>query len=1272
MLTRQGAAQLIASEFARLSNIDINYPDRSNVHPVVYRPAELIMAEKTIATLLSKTLEQTPKYSGKPDQNADEWLNDLIATCRMADITEAHALKIIPTFLEGHAKQWYSDNKETFESWTVFKTEFIRTYSSPTTKQLASNRLRTRLQHYDELVIEYYTDIMKLCKLVDPSMTDASKLDHLYHGLKHSLMKEVLRQNPQTPSDFLEHARREETLDRLVTTSVHHTNDTIDTNTPHTAPLHPAQTAKSIWYHTSPNTSYAWHPPQATQYQASYPSNYQQSSPHNNPYISNTSFNDSYPHRRSSNDGSDSHHSQPSLSYSSTTPVYSSTKFTTYYRQNSSYYSPTRKPQPIPYYFKQRQVQSIGKQRIVNKNTITTNPSLIFINTLINGKPIRAMIDTGASHSFITQRALRTLSYFRLPSCERAAQLGDGQTTLKIVGEVQLLLQFDQVFTPVNALVTQTMNTDFILGGDWCTKNKVKIDYAKSQVSLCTKLGRIFIPYDKHIDYLSLEVKSINVIHIPPRESCAVQAKVELSSANTVYFSPADTALLERSVIMSPALLHVNNYTTYLEIYNPHDTTCTLPMNTRLGQITHTPHKLQSCVVFDPSRCSSSWSSQHHVINTIELKQTSSKTCQIIDKLLDHITNCQDKHQLRHILERHIKIFDISNVTQANTSVQHIINTGASLPLSSRPYPRTIQQRRELQAEIQKMLHVNQIRPSNSPWSSPVIIHKKKDGGIRFLVDYRKLNSVTKKDSFPQPTTEELLHRLGGHCFYSKLDLKSGYFQIPIHEADKEKTAFITQDGLWEFNVLPQGIMNGPPTFQRTMHNLLGYGRWDYVMAYLDDILIFSRTFDEHVKHLTEILSILAEANFQVNPDKCFIAVQEIDFLGHTINEHSIKPNGEKIKAIVDLPSPKTLKEANAFLGKINWYRKFIPNFARIAAPLHKVTNKTKHRRHEFRRGSEQQQSFEEFKHILTTSPLFLEYPDLSTPFTLTTDASDIGIGGILRQDTPAGTKINYFKSRVLNDTERKYDTFEQEALAIYWCITELRSYIGDSNFIVETDHRPLENFHLKQINNKRVMNWIFKLQDILPQIIAVKYCKGAHNTAADYISRHLPSSTSVDTTPPGPTDTPHSHMCDNAELNAVTTRAQAKLLAQPRSSPPIAPESTRSSPPTSTQSYDFSLSRIRTEQNTDLNIQNIIQQIRSERRYSSFLIQDDILYKLVRRDNAVLKLIYTPATLIPDLLTAYHDHPLSGHFGIARTWSQLRNTYYYVERKVRGHLQKF
>lgn len=225
MLTRQGARRLIDTEYHRLANIDIKFSDRTSIHPIDSHPTELIMAEKTVATLLSKTLEQIPKFSGKPDQDADEWMKDLNATFRMADITEAQALKIISTFLEGHPKEWFIENSPIFESWSAFKAEFIHTYSSPSSKQLASNRLRTRQQRHDEAAIEYYTDIMKLCKLVDPTMTDASKLDHLYHGLKPSLMKEVLRQAPSTPAEFLERARQEENLDCLVNTSLQQPND---------------------------------------------------------------------------------------------------------------------------------------------------------------------------------------------------------------------------------------------------------------------------------------------------------------------------------------------------------------------------------------------------------------------------------------------------------------------------------------------------------------------------------------------------------------------------------------------------------------------------------------------------------------------------------------------------------------------------------------------------------------------------------------------------------------------------------------------------------------------------------------------------------------------------------------------------------------------------------------------------------------------------------------------------------------------------------------
>ncbi|CAF3953614.1 unnamed protein product [Rotaria sp. Silwood2] len=464
-----------------------------------------------------------------------------------------------------------------------------------------------------------------------------------------------------------------------------------------------------------------------------------------------------------------------------------------------------------------------------------------------------------------------------------------------------------------------------------------------------------------------------------------------------------------------------------------------------------------------------------------------------------------------------------------------------------------------------------------------------------------------------------------------------------------EKTAFITQDGLWKFNVLPQGIMNGSPIFQPTIHNHLGYGRWDYVMVYLDNILVFSHNFNGHKQHLNEILSILVKAKFQVNPDKCSIAVREIDFVSHTINELFIKSNGHKIKAINDLPAPKTLKEANEFLGKINWYQ-----------------------------------------------------PDQQHSFVLTNDASEVGIGGILRQDMPTGTKISYYKSRVLNDIERIYATFEKEALVIYWCITELRSYIGDSSLTVETDHKPLEKCHTKQLNNKRVMNWLFKLQDILPQVIAVKNRKSANNTAADYISRHFPSvailntglSTVSEPCDDWPTDSQHwsedtskpqhtqitqssisrntsiRNTAMNVKINAVTTRAQAKLLAQAPPSPqtisstPHASQNAPSSSPSSNQLYDFSLLRMRSEQGQDPAVQQIIQQVHNRTCHKSFIIQHDILYKLVRRGNTNIKLLYAPSTVIPGLLAAYHDHHLSGHFDVERTWLALKNTYFWPHMK--------
>lgn len=248
MITRQGALRLFTAEFHRLAAINTDFPEPPTYSTLVYRPTYNTMAERTISTLLSKAVEQTPKFSGKPDQDADDWLQELITTFRMADITDAQALKLIPMFLEGPAKLWFNENVLRFESWSGFKTVFAGAYSSPTSKQLASQKLRNRYQRSDEPVIQYYTDVIKLCKLVDPLMTDTCKLDHLFHGLLPSLMKEVLRHDPHTPSDFLESARREETYDKLASSCNNQTIacNNLDSCLPNTSSFQPLMNAAYI------------------------------------------------------------------------------------------------------------------------------------------------------------------------------------------------------------------------------------------------------------------------------------------------------------------------------------------------------------------------------------------------------------------------------------------------------------------------------------------------------------------------------------------------------------------------------------------------------------------------------------------------------------------------------------------------------------------------------------------------------------------------------------------------------------------------------------------------------------------------------------------------------------------------------------------------------------------------------------------------------------------------------------------------------------------
>ena len=898
----------------------------------------------------------------------------------------------------------------------------------------------------------------------------------------------------------------------------------------------------------------------------------------------------------------------------------------------------------------------------MNGGPIPSHPlhqSLIIIVANVNGCNLQAMVDTGATATFIKAAVLNNIKHTQIIPTRKKATLADGHSALAILGQVHLLVKINHVPTYVTGLVAENLATDMILGMDWCSMNNVEIHARKKEVVVChNRVGKTVARFNEEA---SVIVELADKICLQPYEERVVRINVPLSSAQLVCFEPDMRECARKAIGSYTAVLEIDKCSSHVLLFNRTNLTNTIKNGTKLGSIYYMSEQTHT-------HCLHNNRSQHvSMTNTdIDLAQQPIVVDEVIDKLTAHITNDQDRSDFLNILHGCRPVFDTSKATQARISIHHTIPTADARPTCVRPFHKTPQQREVLHKEVQKLLDDNVVRESTSPWASPVILKKKPDGTYRFLVDFRRLNTVTKKDAYPQPTTEELLNRLAGHRFFTKLDLKSGYFQIPISEADKEKTAFATQDGLYEFNVLAQGLMNAPPTFQRVMNNLIATGRWSYVVVYLDDILIFSDTIADHKEHVAEVLSILKRARFQVSPPKCVIAVTKIEFLSHIITAAGIEPSPDKIQAVLDIPSPKTLAQANRFIGKIGYYRKFVKDFANIAAPIHKVTNKTGSRKSEFFWAAEQQLAFEKFKQILTTPPLFLNFPDKTTSFILSTDASKVRVGGVLKQMVNGHLKINYYLSRLLSQTESRYSTTEREALAIMWCLDKLRYYIGDSLVTIETDHKPLANFHRKlNFGSKRVDSYLLKMQDMLPQIIEIKYKPGRENTDADYMTRQDDQGRDETVDWPQGTET-----WDDEVVGAVSTRSRAKQLQQSLApikntlvlgTPTMVNGPTKTAPSSGTL-IDLTLLQIRQRQAEDREIRAVVKQLDDGMKSDVFCIQDKILFRLIRRKarTTMTKVPYLPASLVRTALNAFHDHPLSGHFGARRTLNKVKARYWW------------
>ncbi|UYV79839.1 K02A2.6-like, partial [Cordylochernes scorpioides] len=456
----------------------------------------------------------------------------------------------------------------------------------------------------------------------------------------------------------------------------------------------------------------------------------------------------------------------------------------------------------------------------------------------------------------------------------------------------------------------------------------------------------------------------------------------------------------------------------------------------------------------------------------------------------------EERSQVLTLLSGYGEMFTAPDEYKGRTHlVKHQIKTTSDIPIRKNPYRVSLKERNIISDQINSMLKNGIISHSSSPWASPIILVKKKNGTFRFCVDYRNLNSVTVKDQYPLPRIDDCFDSLHGARYFTSLDLCSGYWQVEVEEQDREKTAFITPDGLYQFNVLPFGLCNGPATFERLMDTVLRTHKWKICLCYLDDVIIFSEDLHSHLNRLKTILECLKTAGLTLNASKCRFAYTELLILGHVVSNEGIAPDPEKIISIRKFPTPRTVKDVRAFLGLCSYYRRFIREFSKVALPLQILTRKN----HSFAWGKEQELSFNSLKNKLI-SPEVLTHYDPNKPIGLHTDASDQGLGAVLvhLNENTKERPISY-ASRTLQKAETNYSTTEKECLAIIWAIKKFRPYLYGRKFTIYTDHHSLCWMAKMKNPAGRLARWSLELQEY---DFAIKYKSGKTHLDADGLSR--------------------------------------------------------------------------------------------------------------------------------------------------------------------------
>ena len=693
------------------------------------------------------------------------------------------------------------------------------------------------------------------------------------------------------------------------------------------------------------------------------------------------------------------------------------------------------------------------------------------------------LLDSGSETSLLPASLVRTELITESSQSLKAAN----GTTIPILGEVTLPIQVGKYQTIVTGLVSQHID-EIMLGIDWLTANDVVWEFSRSRVLI----GEVHHNLHARVGNWrwSRRVSLQEDVVIPPKSEFNLPTMIIChpwnESESDVQWA-SEPATLVKGVHVSRTLVSSEKFEDVpVRVVN----TLTRSVTIEAGKVVAVLEPVaevftEDCTLEKPSFAT---------LNEINAEH---KSPEYIEQLLKEVHPSVPESTviaLEETLIRYENVFSKSEVDLGLTDlVTHRIDTGQAAPFRQplRRFPPAHVQ--AISEHVDNMLAQDVIEPARSPWASNIVLVRKKDGSFRCCIDYRKLNLVTRKDAYPLPRIDACLDAMASAQWFSTFDLRSSYHQVTVASEDCDKTAFICPRGMYRFRTMPFGLCNAGATFQRLMDIVMTGLHMDICLVYLDDIIVYSNSMETHLNRLVTVLERLRSARLKLKPEKCALFQKSVSFLGHVVSDTGIGTDPQKIKAVVEWPTPTCIRDVRSFLGLAGYYRRFVKDFATIASPLNEVIKKGA-----FNWNEKEKKAFEKLKYLLTTPPI-LAMPTDDDEFTIDTDASDYAIGAVLSQKQNGVERVIAYASRALDRRERNYCVTRKELLAVVNFLRFFKQYLLGRCFRIRTDHAALSSLKHTPDPIGQQARWLEQMEEF---DYIIEHRPGKSHGNADALSR--------------------------------------------------------------------------------------------------------------------------------------------------------------------------